>query len=117
MRLLGTQGSHRQRSMPSFVDELKSWCSTLLARITAFLSVRLVCSLQTSAYVIKLPACFIDNHRHLEILIGMVHACRTGLLRPLLVTGSICWYTSAHRSAWRGRGLIRTVCTATEARQ
>ena len=103
--------------MPSFVDELKSWCSTLLARIAAFLSVRLACSLQTSAYIIELLVCFFDIQRVLGLLIECAHECRVGLLRPLCVTGSICWYTSAHRSAWRGRGLIRTVCTATQARQ
>ena len=48
VRVPRVQGSHRPRNMPSLVEELKSWCSTFLARIAAFLSVRPPSSLQAA---------------------------------------------------------------------
>ena len=96
--------------MPSLVDELKSWYSTLLARLAALLSVR---PLSHS----KLSFLSSDHADSVAAYANNKGKSVSTIRNTLDAAGSIAWHFTAHRYSRSRSRRLRAVCSAAQARQ
>ena len=95
--------------MASLVDELKSWYTTLLARLAALISVR---PLSYS----KLSFPFPEHADSVAAYATNKGKAVSTIRNTLDAAGSIAWHFTAHRYPRSRSRRLRAVCSAAQAR-